>query len=219
MRAPTICALVCALTLCTLPAAAGVDIDFGAAVRVNDDTDLYFGISSHYFGRDRAEVRDWGSRFHDPDDLAVALFISRHSGRPRDAIFTLRRGGATWWDVSVRCGLRPDVWFVPVRHDPGPPYGRAYGHWKKHRHDRRYAIALSDIDARNLVAVRMVHEYYGVPVETAMQWRAGGSSLSVLLTNEYHKRHGEGHERSAHGRSGRHHGESHGKSHGKGRKK
>ena len=49
------------------------------------------------FDRDRDVVRHWGSRYRDPDDLAVALFISRHSGRSLDAIFTLRRGGSTWW--------------------------------------------------------------------------------------------------------------------------
>jgi hypothetical protein len=210
MRAPTICALLCALTLCAVPADAGIDIDLGASVRVNDDTDLYFGISSRYFDRDRDVVRHWGSRYRDPDDLAVALFISRHSGRSLDAIFTLRRGGSTWWDISVRYGMRPDVWFVPVRRDPGPPYGNAYGYWKKHKHDRRHAIVLSDVDARNLVAVRMVHEYYGVSVETAMQWRSGGRAVSVLLTDEYHKRHGQG---------GAHHAKSHGKSPGKGKGK
>ena len=72
---------------------------------------------------------------------------------------------------------------------------------------------LSDLDARNLVAVRMVHEYYGVSVETAMQWRSSGSDLRVLMTNEYQKRHGKGHAKS----HGKRHGKRHGKGHGKGK--
>jgi hypothetical protein len=216
MRAPTICAVVCALLAAAAPANAGLDIDLSGSVSIGDNTDLFFGISSRYFDRDRAVVRQWGGRYHDPDDLAVALFLSRHSGKSLDAIFTLRRGGTSWWDISVRYGVRPDVWFVPVRHDPGPPYGKAYGYWKKHRRDRRQAIVLSDLDARNLVAVRMVHEYYGVSVETAMQWRSSGSDLRVLMTNEYHKRHGKGPaggSKSASRGKGRGHGP--GKGHGK----
>src|SRR5262245_35941886 len=158
-------------------AQAAVDIDFGAAVRVNDDTDLYFAISSRYFDRDRREVEYWGRRCEDPDDLAVALFIARHSGRSLNEIFDLRHRGRTWWEISVRYGVPDDVWFVPVRRDPGPPYGKAYGHWKKHRRDERQALVLSDVDARNLVAVRVMHEYYGVSAQIAMGWRSDGTDL------------------------------------------
>ena len=181
-------ALVAALV--ASPAAqAGFDVDFGAAVRVNDDTDLYFAISSRYFDRDRDEVERWGRRCEDPDDLAVALFIGRHSGRSLNEIFDLRRRGRTWWEIGVRFGLPADAWFVPVRRDPGPPYGKAYGHWKKHGRDERRTLVLSDRDARNLVAVRVMHEYYGVSAELAMEWRSGGTDLRVLVSEQYRDRH------------------------------
>jgi hypothetical protein len=173
-----------------VPAYAGFDVDFGAAVRTGDDTDVYFAISSRYFGRDRAVVENWGARYDDPDHLAVALFISKHSGTSLDTIFRLRREGHSWWDVSVRVGVPVDVWFVPVRRDPGPPYGKAYGYWKKHRKGAG-AVRLTDADAANLVAVRMLHEYYSVPVEVAMEWRSSGRPLQALVSDEYEKRHGK----------------------------
>jgi len=179
-----------ATTLAASPAArAGFDVDFGAAVRVNDDTDLYFAISSRYFDRDRREVDHWGRRCDDPDDLAVALFIGRHSGRSLNEIFDLRHRGRTWWEIGVRFGIPADAWFVPVRRDPGPPYGKAYGHWKKRGRDERRTLVLSDRDARNLVAVRVMHEYYGVSAELAMEWRSGGTDLSVLVSDQYRERH------------------------------
>jgi hypothetical protein len=173
-------------------ASGGVDIDFGAAVRVGDDTDLYLAVSSRYFDRDRHEVEAWGGYAKDPDDLAVGLHISRHSAESPDVIFSLRRGGMSWSDVCAKVAVPLDVWFVPVRHDPGPPYGKAYGHWKKHGH-QRHALVLSDGDIRNLMAVRMIHEYYGVPVEMAMEWRASGKALPALVSEEYTKRHGNKH--------------------------
>ena len=190
--------LACLTVAAATPASAGVDIDFGVAAKIDDRTDLYFSISSRYFGHDRDTVTSWGARYHDPDDLAVVLFISKHSGRPLDELYALRQQrGLTWWEISVRFGVPTEVWFVPVQRDPGPPYGKAYGHWKKRKHHREAKVVLTDADLRNLVAVRMLHEYYGVPVEIAMEWRAEGRSLRALMTDEYERRHGKPYGASA----------------------
>jgi hypothetical protein len=181
-------AFVVALSIAT-PVHAGFDIDFGADVRLDDDTDVYFAISSRYFDRDRGEVERWGRRYDNPDDLAVALFISRHSGISLASIFTLRREGHTWWEIGVRAGVPHEVWYVPVERDPGPPYGHAYGHWKKHRRHPRSDFVLADTDVRNLVAVRMMHEYYRVDVDVAMDWRSGGRDLRSLASDQYRDRH------------------------------
>ena len=102
--------------------------------------------------------------------IVVINKIDRADSRIQEVlneIFDLRRRGRTWWEISIRYGVPADAWFVPVRRDPGPPYGKAYGHWKKHRRDDRRELVLSDVDARNLVAVRVMHEYYGVSAEIA----------------------------------------------------
>jgi len=198
------------------PAQAGFDVDFGASVQVGDDTDLYFAISSRYFDRDRAEVKHWGARYDDPDHLAVSLFISKHSGASLESIYRMRRKGYYWWDISARVGMPMDVWFVPVKHDPGPPYGNAYGHWKKHRGNPEL-VRLSDPDICNLVAVRMLHDYYSVPVEVAMDMRSSGRHLPVLMSDEYGKRHGKSSSpgNSKHGHPGKGHGKGKGKSKGR----
>lgn len=183
-------ALLTVLLLPATTASAGFDIDFGAQIRLNDQADIFLAVSSRYFGHDRAVVDSIAVRYRDPDDLAVSLFLARHAGQSPERIFRLRRQGLSWWDISVRFGLPVDIWFVQVRRDPGPPYGKAYGHWKKHKRDRAIPVVLTDVDARHLVAVRMIHEYYGVPVETAMEWRSAGRGLSVLVSEEYRRRHG-----------------------------
>jgi hypothetical protein len=112
----------------------------------------------------------------------------------------------------MRFGVPMEIWFVKVQHDPGPPYGKAYGHWKHHKHNRDTSIVLTDVDIRNLVAVRMVHEYYGVSVDAAMEWRSNGTNLRDLMADQYEKRHGKpGHASEASKAGKTHPGQAHGK--------
>jgi hypothetical protein len=185
-----------AVVMAPQPARATLDISFGAAVHTDDDTDVYLAVSTRYFERDRADVNRWNRECRDPDDLAVALFIASHCGKNPDLVFSMHKGGLSWWDVSLRLGVKPDVWFVPVRRDPGPPYGKAYGYHKKHGHHPDQ-MRLTDADLRNLVAVRVLHDYYGVSAEVAMDWRSSGRSLREITAGEYRTRHGKSHSASA----------------------
>ena len=177
--------------VCTFGGAAraGVDIDLRASVPIGDDAQLFFGINSQYFDRDRPDVEQWGGQCRNPDDLAVLLFLARHSGRPPAQLLALRNDGLSWWQIGLRLDVPMDVWFVSMSRDPGPPYGKAYGHWRKHQRDRRHTFVLSDREARDFVAVRMLHEYYRVDVPTAMKWRASGRDLRTLANREYRQRH------------------------------
>jgi hypothetical protein len=189
-RAHSLFILLIASAIAT-PGFAGLDVDLGAKVKLGDNVDVYLGISSHYFGHDRATVNRVAVHYQQPEDLAVALFIGKRSRRSADFIFSLRSSGLSWFEVSARVGLPVEVWFVEVDHHPGPPYGMAYGHWKKHRRDKHHRFVLSDTEAKDLVSVRMIHEYYGVPVATAMEWTASGRGLTSNLSAEYHRRHGK----------------------------
>lgn len=202
-------ALVCA-ALAATPAPAALDVRFGGSVPIGDDANLFFSISSRYFDRDVRVVEDWGRRYYpNPDDLSVALFLDRYCGKGPEFYVGLRKQGLGWLEISNRCHVSPDVFFVPVARDPGPPYGKAYGYWKKHKRDPRQPLVLKDADVRNLVAVRMAHEYYGVPVEVAMQWRKSGRDVRGVMNGEYRKRHGDNDDQGEN---------SHGKGHGKGNK-
>jgi hypothetical protein len=210
-------AALCLLGTALAPQArAGVDVDLGASIPVGDNGRLFFQISSRYFDMDLPVVEHWGVRYTNPDDLAVALFIAQRSGRSPDVVFALRRQGLSWWDVSLRTGIPVDAWFLPVEHDPGPPYGNAYGHWKKHRENPKHMVVLTDAEARHLVAARMGHEYYGVPVDEAMRWSASGHSVRYVIVREYDNRHGTKHAENDHdGDKDRGHTKGHSNGHGK----
>lgn len=188
VRAARACALLVAAAA-ALPIHAGYDIDFGASIRNGDVKDLYLAISSRYFERDRPMVERWSAQYDNPDDLAICLFISKYASRSPEMVSDLRRMGLSWWAISMRLGVPPDAWFVPTSRKPGPPYGKAYGYWKKHRRQPS-AMRLTDQDLRNLIAVRVIRDYYAVSVEVAMEWRASGRDLPSLMADEYGRRHG-----------------------------
>jgi hypothetical protein len=172
-----------------IPAAAGIDVDFGASVRIDDRSDLYFRISARYFDQDRATLARWSTSYRDPDDLAVAMFIHGHCGRSLDELYAWRhQRSMKWWDIGLRCGIPLDAWFVPARRSPGPPYGKAYGYRKKHQRNQARPVVLTDVEVRDLVALRMAHEYYAVPLDVAARWRSDGN-LRDVMTEEYRRRH------------------------------
>jgi hypothetical protein len=165
------------------------DISFGMNAPIGGDMGLFFSISSRYFDRDAQEVNHWARRYPNPDDLAVFLYIcSRSSERP-EGIDYYRRKGLSWYDVGVRAGVPPDAWFVEVDRNPGGRYSRPYGQWNRYRQNPRHVVRLSDQEIRDLVAVRMSHEYYGVSPEIAMSWRRGGADVRTIMAREYRSRH------------------------------
>jgi hypothetical protein len=178
---------------------AGVDISFGMNAPIGDDGNLFFSISSRYFDREPRVVQDWGRRFPNPDDLSAFLFICSRTRVAPDVVFRYRNAGSSWYDVGVRVGIPVETWYVPVSRDPGPPYGKAYGYYRKHQSDPHYRVRLTDRQVRDLVAVRMAHDYYGVSPEVAMDWRRNGTDCRTMMTREYRSRH-RNDDRQAHNR-------------------
>ena len=174
------------------PTVAGTDLFFGTAVRAGDPTDVFYSISSVYFDRSKKAVEAWGHTFENPDDLSVFLFLVQRTGKSPDLIASLRKDGNSWFDVGVLIGLPVDSWFMPVAGDPVPPFDKAYENWKQSKKRSKRAFVLSDVETRNLIAVRLFHEYYGVPVVRAMELRAQEGDVRTLVVAEYHARYGSG---------------------------
>jgi len=105
------------------------------------------------------------------EELPVVLFIAQHARVMPATIVDMRMRGLSWWDISVRYGLGADVYYVPVAvvHS-GPPYGRAYGHYKKPKKQWN-TIVLTDGDIVNLVELRFMSEHYHVAPERIVELR------------------------------------------------
>jgi len=105
------------------------------------------------------------------DEIPVALFIARHAGVPWGRVVDMRLRGDSWWNISVRLGVQPDVYYVPVTVVSGPPYGRALGHYKNKHRKQWSTIVLSDADMVNLVELQFLSEHYRVAPERIIEMR------------------------------------------------
>lgn len=172
------------------PVRAAGDTDLGPDFRGADDATIFLAVLGRHADRDAAGMARLATRVTDPDELATLLFVAARAARPVDEVLALRTGGRSWWETGVRLGLPVEIWFPPVRYDPGPPFNRAYGAWQRLRDAHEPFPGLDDAQARDLAVVRLLSECFGAPVETAMAWRAGGRDARALTATEYRRRHG-----------------------------
>ncbi len=147
--------LILGLALCAapIPAHAGASFDFLFSMgRVSNDRQIFLNVAVSNYGYDRVELEPVLPRLQYVDaDLPVVLFLAHECGRPPGYIVDLRARGLAWSVIFTRVGVRPDVLFYGIDRDPGPPYGHAYGYWRK---DPR-GVRLSDNDIAGLVQVQI----------------------------------------------------------------
>jgi hypothetical protein len=132
--------------------------------------DFHVAVANYYHVPEREVVVIRERRIPD-DEIPVALFIASRAGVPWARVVDMRLRGDSWWNISVRLGLGPEVYYVPVAVMPGPPYGRALGHYKKKHRKEWRTIVLTDADVVNLVELRFLSEHYGVPPERIIELR------------------------------------------------
>ena len=160
-----------ALSLLAVAPAIGDRADAQTAFSVSAHIgDFHVAVANYYRVPEREVIVIRERRIPD-DEIPVALFIARHASVPWATVVNMRLRGHSWWDISVRFGLAPEVYYVPVAVTPGPPYGRALGHYKKKGRQQWKTIVLSDADIVNLVELRFLSEHYRVAPERIIDLR------------------------------------------------
>jgi hypothetical protein len=159
---------IAALTLGGLTAARGADAQTNYSVAASIGN-FHVAVSNYYQVPEREVVVVRERRIPD-EELPVVFFIAQRAHVAPARVVDMRLHGDSWWDISVRFGLGADVYYVPVAVRTGPPYGRAYGHYKKPRKEWN-AIVLTDGDIVNLVELRFMSEHYHVAPERIVELR------------------------------------------------
>ena len=193
VRCKVLLVVLVAVLLPRLQAKAGLDVAFGAAVNVNDNTSLSSACrraTSIGSPRRRDVV---AARAQSRRALGADVPLSTRSGRePRRR--ASRCGGPDSpggtclhpaWAFPPTCGS------CPVSRQPGPALRQGLRPLEKHGRDNR-AYRVDDRTCRDLVAVRVMHEYYGIPVDRAMDMRRDGRRIDRLVGDGYRTRHGKG---------------------------
>jgi hypothetical protein len=175
-------ALSLALALGPAPATAGTSFEFLFSVsHVSDDNQYFLNLAVGEFGYGRAILEPVLPRLRAVEvELPVVLFLARHSGRPIGFIVDLRARGLTWAVIFNQLNVPFDVLFAGIDRDPGPPYGNAWGYWKKNPRAARF----SDGDIAGLVSVQIGARFAGLsPLEIARA-RGKGKKVAVLVAEK-----------------------------------
>jgi len=174
---------VAALSLSPLPAHA-VDVDWFGGLRLSDGDRTVLSLSAVHFGSDQAESNDLARQLADPrQDLPILLFLAAESGRTTSFILDLRLGGLSWWEIRARLGIAPERVVVALPRDPGPPYGKAWGHYRNH-HGHKSAprsVVLSDPEFSDWIGARVVSRAYDIDVVAVLESRSQGLSLADMV--------------------------------------
>lgn len=164
--------LMSAATASAQNVSAGVSITKG-------HSSFYFSIGNYYhvpesrvvYVRDHYHIQD--------EELPVVFFLASRVHVDPQVIIDLRmRHRMSWLDITFHYGLTPEIYYVPVTR-VGPPYGNAYGHYKKHKKDYKKVVLLDD-DVVNLVNLRFMSEYHGIAAEVVMDRRGRGEKFVAM---------------------------------------
>jgi len=154
-------------------------VDLGISVADGKLRSFYLAISD-YYRVPAGEVVATKERYrlHD-EELPVLYFLVTRVHIDPSVIIGLRMQGMSWLDVTFHYGLTPEIYYVPVTVEKvGPPYGKAYGYYKKYRPNKEWKrIVLSDHEVIDLVNLRFISEHYRLTSEVVMEMRSQGKSF------------------------------------------
>jgi len=151
-------------------------VSVGGSFVDGDLNSFYFSLGEYYRVPERDVLYIHERRIPDYE-IPVVLFIFQRARVTPSVIINLRLSGSSWMDISLRFGLGPDIYYVPVQSVYGSPYGHAYGHYQNRSRNEWNKIRLADDDVVNLVNLRFISERYGYPPEDVMRMRSSGKNF------------------------------------------
>jgi hypothetical protein len=112
--------------------------------------------------------------------MAVVFFISSRLAVSPIIIADLRLSGMSWMEITLKYGLSPEIYYVKFASDPGPPYGNAWGHYRKTPRKKWHQIQLGDVDIINLVNLKFLAEKHQCSPEKIVRMKKQGKSFANM---------------------------------------
>ena len=169
---------------------AAVSFDVAVGINVNEDARIFLNVSNEVWRPPVPTTVIRGCRYPQ-DDFPVVAFLAFHSHREPGFILQLRSDGYPWHEIFYRLHVNPSVLFVGIDRDPGPPYGKAWGYWKKNSRpgsDRR--VRFSDRDVVGLVKVQTASRHFGASPFAVMDAQRQGKRVEVYTAGRWREKHG-----------------------------
>jgi hypothetical protein len=175
-------------------------VDLGISVADGEIRSFYLAVSNYYRvpGEEVVAVKE-RYRFRN-EELPVVYYLAAQAHVKPSVIIDLRMGHMSWLDISFRYGLTPEIFFVPLTTKKvGPPYGKAYGYYKKYHPNKEWKkVILSDDEIVDLVNLRFITEYHKLAPEKVIKMRGQGMKF-VNINAEIQREKGK--PKGKHGKS------------------
>ena len=155
---------------------------------------FYLAIGEHYKVPEKQIVVVREKKIPD-EELAVVFFLAKRASVAPEVVIKLRLGGKSWMEISAHFGLTAEIFYVPVKRTPGPPYGKAYGHFKNKKKNQWGTIKLSDAEIVNFVNLKFISKHYGCSADDVIKMREKGNSF-VAINAEVKKNKGQDKKKS-----------------------
>ncbi len=208
-------AALAAVLLFPAVASANVTLDVGVLWKPDPDNDaqVFLHATNVAYPIPRAQVTPVFHQIRNPfDDYPVLAFIAHHAHVDIGTVWTFRSRQHSWFHVMLHFGVQPGALFVELPQPPGPPYGKAYGHWRKHG-NRMKPRMVSDKDVRFWVRTRTAARYAKVSPARAWGWHLEGKHYEEVTGARYRKNHPPGKVKAASSNGDHDHGKGHSKQH------
>jgi len=166
-------------------------VNVGVSIRDGNLQSFYLAVGNHYRISPQVVI-DLRTRHRLLDEeLPVVFFLAARAGVRPQVVIDLRMEGRPWLDVALHLGLSPEIFFIQVgTPNIGPPYGNAYGYYRQRglAGDWR-ALKLNDREVIDLVNLRFMSEYHGLPPDEIIGLRGKEESF-ISIHADISKRKG-----------------------------
>ncbi len=165
---------------------AGVSFDVSVGLPLGDDAKVFLNVTNEYYAPQPEVAMAVVQRCpHPEDDFPTVLLLAQASGRAPGEILDLHLRGQSWNDIMFNLHVPPSVLFSGIDRDPGPPYGRAWGHWKHHPNGR---FMIQDSEFAELAKLRVTAGYYHVSPSTVIGERKRGITHERFVADRHRGR-------------------------------
>ena len=189
MRVVTVLVLLSLFILWPASNQCRADVDIGLSIGDGGIKGFYLAIGEHYKVPQKQIVVIRERKIPD-EELAVVFFLAQRAEVAHGVVIKLRLGGKSWMEISAHFGLTAEIFYVPVKRAPGPPYGKAYGHFKNKKKNQWATIRLTDAEVVNFVNLKFISEHYGYSPDDVIKMREKGNSF-VAINAEVKKNKGQ----------------------------
>lgn len=152
------------------------DVNVGLGIQNDEHRSFYVAVGDYYRVPERSLIVVRERQIPD-DEVPVVFFIAQQARVSPEAIIDLRLKRKSWMDITLHHGLSPQIFYVPLAVDPGPPYGKAWGYYKKKPKNKWKEIRLADADIVNFVNLKFVSGHYGYSPDKVVKMRGSGKSF------------------------------------------